>query len=69
MRCLKTEELLKGQVISEELFKRLSESAKSEVNPRTSWRASKEFRMQLVGELCIRALKESINRAGGKISE
>lgn len=69
MRCLKTEELLKGQIISEELFKRLSESAKSEVNPRTSWRASKEFRMQLVGELCIRALKESIIRAGGKISD
>lgn len=69
MRCLKTEELLKGQVISEELFKRLSESAKSEVNPRTSWRASKEFRMQLVGELCIRALKKSIIRAGGKISD
>ena len=69
MRCLKTEELLKGQVISGDLFKKLSESAKSEVNPRTSWRASKEFRLQLVGELCVRALKESIIRAGGKISD
>lgn len=69
MRCLKTEELLKGQVISGDLFKKLSESAKSEVNPRTSWRASKEFRMQLVEELCIRALKKSIIRAGGKISD
>ena len=69
MRCLKTEELLKGQVISGDLFKKLSEGAKSEVNPRTSWRASKEFRLQLVGELCVRALKESIIRAGGKISD
>lgn len=69
MRCTKTEELLKGQIISEDLFKRISESAKGEVNPRTSWRASKEFRLQLVGELCVRALKESVIRAGGKVSD
>jgi xanthine dehydrogenase FAD-binding subunit len=41
-------------------------SAVAETNPRTSWRASKAFRVQLIGELARRALCESIVKAGGE---
>jgi xanthine dehydrogenase FAD-binding subunit len=31
-----------------------------EVQPRSSWRASKEFRLQLIAELARRALREAM---------
>ncbi|MDD3418537.1 MAG: xanthine dehydrogenase FAD-binding subunit XdhB, partial [Eubacteriales bacterium] len=41
--------------------------ALEDVNPRTSWRATKEFRLQIQGELARRGLTEAIQRAGGKV--
>ena len=49
-----------------QLYSRFASLALTQVNPRTSWRASKEFRIQLIKELAKRALKESIRLAGGK---
>ena len=37
------------------------------MKPRDSWRASKEFREQLIKEMAKRSLVNSIRRAGGKI--
>ena len=37
-----------------------------EVNPRSSWRASREFRLQLVEELGRRAVKQAVINAGGE---
>jgi len=68
MRCFKAEVAVKGMNFSEEMFNAFGETAKTEVSPRTSWRASKDFRLQLVGELCKRALKESIKKCGGVIN-
>ena len=68
MRCPKAEEAIKGMKISHEMFHIFGETAKTEVNPRSSWRASKDFRLQLVYELCQRALKEAIKRSGGVIN-
>ena len=68
MRCPKAEEAIKGMKISDEMFNIFGEVAKTEVNPRTSWRASKDFRLQLVYELCKRALKESIRLSGGVVN-
>ena len=68
MRCPRSEAAIKGMKISEEMFSIFSEAAKNEVNPRSSWRASKDFRLQLVGELSKRALKESIRKSGGLIN-
>jgi len=39
----------------------------NEVNPRTSWRASKEFRLQLVEELAKRAMAQAIRNGGGEV--
>ena len=68
MRCPKAEEAIKGMKISDEMFNIFGEVAKSEVSPRSSWRASKDFRLQLVCELSKRALKESIRKSGGVIN-
>ncbi|MGH4138985.1 xanthine dehydrogenase subunit XdhB [Clostridium sp.] len=68
MRCYKAEEAIKGMSFSDEMYNIFGETAKTEVNPRTSWRASKDFRLQLVSELCKRALKESIKQCGGVIN-
>jgi xanthine dehydrogenase FAD-binding subunit len=67
MRCLQTEAAAKGKVFCEELLFELGKIAITEVNPRTSWRASKEFRLQLVEELSKRAFREAFVKAGGEL--
>ena len=57
---------MKGMEIGNELFETLGKSVLEEVNPRTSWRASKEFRLQLIEEMAKRALKQAIINAGGE---
>ena len=58
-RCAKTEEALRGMEIGEELYQKVEELVREEINPRDSWRASKAFRLQIGGEIAKRALKES----------
>ena len=41
--------------------------ALEDINPRTSWRASKEFRVQLVRELSGRALLEAARKGGAAV--
>ena len=65
--CHKAEGLARGREIGPDLFQTVAEAAAGEVNPRTSWRASKEFRLQLVRELSRRALKQAIIHAGGAV--
>ncbi len=36
----------------------------NDINPRSSWRAGKEFRLHLAEELAKRAIVESLKRAG-----
>lgn len=68
MRCIETEKLGKGKVFTESLLEEIGKSAINEVNPRTSWRASKEFRIQLVEELSKRAFIQAFITAGGEQS-
>ena len=65
-RCEKTEEALKGMAIGEELYQKVEELVREEINPRDSWRASKAFRLQIGGEIAKRALKKTVELAGGK---
>lgn len=65
IRCIITEEKVKGMEVSGELLAMVGKSVLTEVTPRSSWRASKEFRLQLVEELGKRALKQAIIHAGG----
>lgn len=45
----------------------LGEAALLDVNPRNSWRASRDFRIQLTRELPGRALAEAIRKGGGQL--
>lgn len=66
MRALRAEEAVKGLPITEAIEK-IGPAALGDVNPRTSWRASKEFRIQLVEELSGRALAEAARKGGAQI--
>ena len=67
LRCHAAEAYLKGKTVSDkEAAAEFARLALTEVNPRSSWRASKEFRLQLIEELAKRALAEAIRRAGGE---
>ena len=68
LRCHKAEAAAKGQALDAALLDAVGQTALTETNPRTSWRASKEFRTQLIYELARRALKEAVCKAGGEIA-
>ena len=66
IRCHKTEGAVKGMETGEALAQAVGKGALEEVNPRASWRASREFRLQLVEELGRRAVKQAVINAGGE---
>ena len=69
LRCRKAEEGLKGcAVADQEAVAAFAKAALDEVNPRSSWRASKEFRLQLIEELAKRAFYEAVRKAGGEVN-
>ncbi len=69
LRCREAENGLKGRAVNDrEAILAFGKAALKEVNPRSSWRASKEFRLQLIEELSKRALAEAIKKAGGAVN-
>ena len=67
-RAISAEEYAKGKKTNDkDLLDEFAEKALSDMKPRDSWRASKEFREQLIKEMARRSLVNSIRRAGGKI--
>ena len=59
LRCHAAEEYLRGKDVSDkEAAAEFAKLALTEVNPRSSWRASKEFRLQLIEELAKRGLQK-----------
>lgn len=67
VRCPGAEAAVTGMPLTQSTLAALGRAALDEVNPRTSWRASKELRVQLVQELSARALQQAIENAGGTI--
>ncbi|MEG1746840.1 MAG: xanthine dehydrogenase FAD-binding subunit XdhB [Oscillospiraceae bacterium] len=66
MRSSGAEQAVAGLPIGEAIAK-IGAAALADVNPRTSWRASKEFRIQLVDELSGRALTEAAKKGGANV--
>lgn len=67
VRCYKAETVLRGRrADDQDAVEEFVRTALTEVNPRSSWRASKEFRLQLIEELAIRALADAVRLAGGR---
>jgi len=67
MRALSPEAAASGKPVCRETIEAFGEAALLDVNPRTSWRATKEFRLHLAKELAMRALTQSIILAGGEL--
>ena len=59
IRCNKAEEFLAGSFPSSDVLRQAAEIALTETRARSSWRASKEFRDQLIKELIIEAFEEA----------
>lgn len=66
IRCGKVEQQVKGMKIGAGLYETVGRGVLKEITPRSSWRASKEFRVLLAEELAKRALKRAIEDAGGE---
>lgn len=67
MRAPSAEDAANGKPVSPETVEAFAKAALADVNPRTSWRATKEFRLHLVEELARRTLTEAIKRSGGEL--
>lgn len=67
MRAENAEKFIKDKAVTMENIEEFSRTVLSDVNPRDSWRASKEFRQHLAVELAKRALIEAVKRNGGEI--
>ncbi|MEA4973115.1 Carbon monoxide dehydrogenase medium chain [bioreactor metagenome] len=66
-RAKSAEAVLSDKPISKDIIDEFAKTALNDVNPRTSWRASKELRLHLIEELSKRAMTEAIRLAGGEI--
>ena len=66
MRAPSAEAAVRGLPV-EEAIAAIGKAALDDVNPRTSWRASKEFRIQLIEELSPRALREAARKGGAHV--
>jgi Aerobic-type carbon monoxide dehydrogenase, middle subunit CoxM/CutM homologs len=67
MRVPSAEAAGKGKPVSEETVEAFAAAVLNDINPRTSWRASKEFRSHIAVEMAKRALREAIRRSGGEL--
>ncbi len=65
MRARSAEAAVNGQHVSEETIALVGNTVLNDVNPRTSWRASADFRKQIISETARRGLRAAVERAGG----
>lgn len=66
LRCWRTEEKAIGRKADEALLDLVKNSVLNDLRPRDSWRASKDFREQLIKTLAERVLREAIKRNTAK---
>lgn len=67
LRAETAEKLAQGQPVSLELAEAFSQAVREDINPRDSWRASKDFRMHIAVESAKRAFLASVELAGGAL--
>ena len=64
-RCISLEKLMIGKDVTEETINLIKPENIEELIPRDSWRASKDFRLQLIKETGRRTASEAIRSQGG----
>jgi len=65
IRCPTAEKTMEGATISEKSLERLADAVEGDVKPRTSWRASKEFRLHIIRTLAKRVTLQALDNQGG----
>lgn len=68
IRAPRAEAAALGQPFNAQTLATVREAVMQDVLPRSSWRASKEFRMQIIRTLAERVLSQAAQRAGGELS-
>lgn len=64
LRCWKTEEEARGQVVDSSLLTRIKASVMADLRPRDSWRAAKALRQQIIQTLAERVLTHALKPCG-----
>ncbi len=64
IRCRKAEQVMVGNVFSEENLEVMTEALAQDVMPRTSWRASKEFRLHIIKTLAKKEIRRAVKKQG-----
>lgn len=67
IRCKSTEDKAHGRRVSSVLLDDICSAVINDVSPRTSWRASRDFRLQIIATLARRVVRQAIINAGGTI--
>lgn len=67
LRAKTAEALAAGKPVSMELAESFGAAVKADINPRDSWRASRDFRLHIAVESAKRAFIESVKQAGGAL--
>ncbi len=65
IRCAGAEEVAKGKPLTQETLAEIAKAVEADVRPRTSWRASMEFRLHVIRTLAQRVTRQAAERAGG----
>jgi xanthine dehydrogenase FAD-binding subunit len=65
IRCKSTEQEFCGQPVSQKLLDDIATCVEKDVQPRDSWRAARDFRLQIITTLASRVVKQAILDAGG----
>ena len=68
IRCKTAEKKARGRKVSQKLLDDISKTVVDDVSPRSSWRAAREFRLQIIATLAQRVVKQAIVNAGGTIN-
>ncbi len=65
MRAPTAEAVANGKPVTMETVEEFARAVLEDINPRTSWRATKEFRQHVAVESARRCIIEAVKRAGG----
>lgn len=65
IRCPEAEAIAAGHILDDALLDEIAQAAARHAAPRSSWRASREFRLQLIEELARRTIRAAAEQAGG----
>lgn len=63
LRCPSAEKTAVNQMISDMLLTKIAAAVEDDLSPRTSWRATREFRLHIISELARKVTRTALDRA------